>query len=68
VNRPKVITFKQLPTRFPATSTIAWWLLLDRFHVPGWCWGMWGTVWVLLWIAMIFMAWQQRPTPLKELE
>lgn len=39
----------------PATATAVVWLILDRFHVPGWAWGVFWTLTALIWIASIFV-------------
>lgn len=50
----KVISYKNLPTRWPVVATIAWWLLLDRLDAPGWLWGTLGTLLVIAWVACIY--------------
>jgi hypothetical protein len=55
-NRPlkigrKVIAGKQLPQiSWPVTATGMWYLLLDKWHAPGWVWGVVGTFMAIIWI------------------
>lgn len=42
--------------RLPITGTIAWALLLDWFGAPGWAWGAFWTMAVLLWGAVLYDA------------
>lgn len=51
--KQRVVSVKFLPTKLPLNTTIAGWLLLDRLGIPGWGWGVWWTVVVLVWIAAI---------------
>lgn len=53
--KTKVIAWKNLPTRFPTYQTVLAWLLLDRFHVPGYVYGIVGTVLAFLWVGSIMM-------------
>lgn len=57
--RKKVIARKFFPTHIPITGTLAWGLALDRFHVPGWVWGAWATLWGIVWIAVLYSAFYQ---------
>ena len=50
----KVIHSKNLPTRLPVTSTIAWYLLLDHFTAPGWVYGVVFTLLGIVWGASAF--------------
>ena len=50
----KVIDFKNFPSKLPVTSTIAVYLLLDKFNVPGWTWGIVGTIYAIVWVASIY--------------
>ena len=67
MNKPKVIALKNLPMRPPITSTIAWFLLLDKFHAPGWLWGVMGTFFAFAWLVTVVVIWAQCPTELSEL-
>lgn len=46
-NSKKRISPKNLPTRLGFGTYIMFWLLLDRFNVPDWAWGVYWTVVVL---------------------
>jgi hypothetical protein len=67
MKRPKVIKLNQLPARLPFIPTIAWGLLLDRFHAPGWLWGAIGVLFLVFWIIAIIAMCIQDPIKLKEL-
>lgn len=43
-----------LPLRMPLAMTILLWLLLDRFHVPGWAWGIAGTLVLFIWVCWVW--------------
>ena len=63
----KVVSFKNLPARLPFTQTVLAYLLLDKFHAPGW---VIGTVWTLvgiIWIATIYGIIHQDQVELNEL-
>ena len=47
----KVVSPKNLPMRAPLTSTLVFWLVLDKLGAPGWVWGVLGTLLAVLWIA-----------------
>jgi hypothetical protein len=49
----KVVSAKNLPSRWPFTATAAWWLLLDRFHAPPVAWGVFYTLATIVWIISI---------------
>lgn len=49
-----VIKLKYLPHRLPTTSTIATYLLLDKLQVSGVIWGVFYTVYSLVWIFVIY--------------
>jgi hypothetical protein len=67
MKKPKVIASKQLPSRLPTVATIAWFLLLDRFHAPGWLWGAMGVLFAIFWGGAIYAMYVQEPVELKEL-
>jgi hypothetical protein len=67
VKHPKVLKLDQLPAKLPTAATIAWFLLLDRFHAPGWLWGAVGVVAVIHWAGSIYAMCVQQPVRLKEL-
>lgn len=49
----KVISPKNLPTTLPTNFTLASYLFLDKFQVPEWAWGVWGTFIAIFWIVCI---------------
>lgn len=67
MKRPKVIKLNQLPAKPPTLATIAWCLLLDRFHAPAWLWGIAGTLFAIMWAGSIYAMCVQDPVQLKEL-
>lgn len=58
----KVVPYKNLPTTFPFVGTAVIYLLLDKWHVPGWVWGVVGTLVVIRWSIAIAMAFVQKQT------
>jgi hypothetical protein len=48
--KKKVISKKNLPTKVNLYGIITLWLLLDRFHIPSWGWGIY---WTLVTLATI---------------
>ena len=53
--KPKVISYRNMPTGFPLVSTAVAWLLLDRFHAPGWVWAIIGTLFAIFWAICIYL-------------
>jgi len=51
----KVISYRNLPVRLPFVGTAVGWLLLDRFHAPGWVWGIAATLCAIMWAVSIFL-------------
>lgn len=49
----RVVSNKNLPMRLPILGTMVWCLLLDKFSAPGWVWGVFGTLLVVVWITAI---------------
>lgn len=49
-----VVKSSNLPATPPVLSTAVTFLLLDRFHSPGWIWGMVGTLIGILWILFVY--------------
>lgn len=49
----KVIARQSLPAKFPFSFTGVVCLLLDRFNVPSWAWGVAITILVIYWIIII---------------
>lgn len=67
MKHPKVIKLNQLPAKPPIVASIAWFLLLDRFHAPGWLWGAMGLLFAIFWGGTIYAMCVQDPIELKEL-
>lgn len=63
----RVLSWKQLPTRLPITSTIAWYLFLDHLHAPTWVWGVMGTLGAFLWLGSLQLIYAQEQTEIREL-
>ncbi len=59
-----VLPLGALPSRLPLTQTVVVGLLLDRFDVPGWAWGIYGTFFAILNIIVIAMIAEETPKPL----
>ena len=55
----KVISYKQLPTRYPTHLTLTCWLLLDRLHADRLLYGIIGTLLVILWVICIYASWKE---------
>jgi hypothetical protein len=55
MSRPKVIAFKNLPTRLPFGGTAIVWLLLDRLAIRGVWAGVIWTLWAIV-AAIAVMA------------
>lgn len=53
MKKQKVISPKSLPARLPIWQTAVVWLLLDRFHAPGW---VQGAVWMLIGVFWVLSA------------
>lgn len=52
---PTVIDSTCLPWKLPIWNTVTFWLLLDRFKVPGWAWGVFWTLMGISWVTAIIM-------------
>lgn len=50
----------------PIWETAVCYLLLDRFSVPGWVWGIAGTLFALLWIGRVALMFQQKEITLDQ--
>lgn len=50
----RVLSGTCLPVRMPLVFSILLWLLLDRFAVPGWAWGIAGTLVLFIWIIWVW--------------
>jgi len=62
LKKPKVVSWKNLPTRLPITWTITWYLFFDRIQAPSWAWGAMGVIVVVLWIVSTIAVFQQQMT------
>lgn len=61
MDKTPVIRAKNLPTRWPIFPTAVLYLLLDRFHAPGYAWGIAGTCAAIIWIAVIVAQFTETP-------
>lgn len=52
----KVISHKNLPSKLPVFQTIVLWLFLDRLNAPSWLMGAIGAVWLILFVAAIYLV------------
>lgn len=52
--KPKVLSWRNLPSRPPWILTAVVYLLLDRWQAAGWVWGAVGTVLFILWVASVW--------------
>lgn len=57
----KVISDACLPVRLPIYPTVTVLLLLDRFHAPGWLWGVMCTLYGALLVAGACLKWSEKP-------
>lgn len=53
----KVISGRNLPMRSPLIATLVWWLVLDHINAPGWAWGVFYTLLVIVWFAYAWDSW-----------
>lgn len=53
----KVISWDNLPVRYPVLPTVVVWLLMDRFHASGWIQGVVWTLVGIIWLVVIISAW-----------
>ena len=58
---------KNIPTRFPLFQTILTFFLLDYYQVEMLWWGIFGTLWALLWIGCIINRFREEPIDLDEI-
>ena len=54
MKKSKVINPKNLPLRPPLIGTLVWWLVFDKLDVPGWGWGVMGTLLAVVWAVWVF--------------
>jgi hypothetical protein len=64
MKKNKVVKMTNLPARFPIVATVAWWLLMDRLHMPPIGWGVFYTLAAIIWGASIFAVFNQDPVDL----
>lgn len=57
----QVVAFKAMPW-----SMFGWawraavlWLFMDRYHAPGWAYGVFWTVWAIMGLTAGILAWTQ---------
>lgn len=56
-----VINRRNLPSRLPVTSTIAWYLFLEHFNTPGWIYGVVFTILGIIWVVSAFFIYLEEP-------
>ena len=66
-NEHEVLSGKNMPIRLPWQFTIVIYLLLDRFHVAGWVWGVFGTLLGIVWVVSIYALCVQKNVTIEEL-
>jgi hypothetical protein len=59
-----VLPTSHFRARPPILLTAVVWLLLDRFAVPGWAWGVFYTLNTSLWIVWLIAVLHQEDKPL----
>ena len=64
----KVVGWGCLPTRFPLGTTLLYYLLMDHFKVPGWAWGAWGAIMVIIWVLYFVAVWHEERVDIFEKE
>jgi len=55
-----VISRTQLPTYLPIIQPIVWWLLLDRLNASPTIWGVYYTLYAIVWILCLVVAVKQK--------
>jgi hypothetical protein len=50
MEKKKVLSYGNLPTRLPIFQTAVVYLFLDFYDAPGVWWGVWGVIIALAWI------------------
>lgn len=63
-----VLDRKHIPTYWPISFTAWSWLLMDRFQPPGWAWGVYWTLVVIIWIALSIALFTEKSVSPKELQ
>lgn len=63
----KVIDSSHLPLRWPLSSTAIAYLLLDKFHAPGWLWRALGLLFLIVWFIVGVDIFTRLEIRLKEL-
>ena len=53
MNKRQAICRTNLTTKGPVSATMVWILWLDWVGAPGWVWGVWGTIFAFVWVAVI---------------
>ncbi len=46
--------FRNTPIRLPITQTVLYTFLMDYYHANGLSWGIYLTITVIIWIALIY--------------
>ena len=66
MKRRKVISYMNLPTRFPITSTMTQFLLLKYLNVPDTIWGIWITLSIIWHLLCLVAFWTEKTTDIME--
>lgn len=53
MKKRRVVKRACLASKPPIMESLLFWLILDRFHAPGYAWGIVGTLVVLIWIGFV---------------
>lgn len=64
----KHIAIKNQPIKLPFLSTAFYTFLMHYFQAPGWAWGVFITLFAILWIIAIVLLWNQEKIDLFEPE
>jgi hypothetical protein len=59
MEKRKVISRKNLPTRLPIWPTAIIWLLMDYYNASDITHGVVWTIWAILWIVVIVNFWTE---------
>jgi len=67
MSNKKVISYKNLPTRFPLQSTILYVMALFYFNAPQWLFGVVGVLLVLMWATWVYSVFEKEKVDVSEL-
>ena len=68
MKKMKVLSWKNMPVRYPILHTAVLWLVLEHFNAPGWTKGVAWTVMGLLWVAAVLCRVQQEEVTLDDIQ